>query len=81
MANVTYYVALPFTHDDEGNLVPGEALECQSSSQALSRAAGMAKQGAGAIAFARTGDPSLGEFEAAVVIATYGEVPSDLSEL
>lgn len=33
---------------------------------------------AGAIAFQRTGDPQLGEFEDAVILGQYGEVPADL---
>jgi hypothetical protein len=35
---------------------------------------------AGAVAFVRTGDPLLGEFSDAEVLASFGEVPSDLSE-
>ena len=32
MADVTYYVALPFLQDDTGSPVAGAAEECQSSS-------------------------------------------------
>ena len=38
MADVTYYVALPFLQDDTGSPVAGAAEECQSSSGALRRA-------------------------------------------
>jgi len=38
MADVTYYVALPFQRDDGGSPVAGAAEECQSSSGALRRA-------------------------------------------
>ena len=38
MADVTYYVALPFLQDDAGSPVAGAAEECQSSSGALRRA-------------------------------------------
>ena len=31
MADVTYYVALPFLQDDDGSPVAGAAEECQSS--------------------------------------------------
>jgi hypothetical protein len=31
----------------------------------------------GAVAFSRTGDPSVGEFEDAVVLGRYGETPAD----
>ena len=38
MADVTYYVAMPFLQDDAGSPVAGAAEECQSSSAALRRA-------------------------------------------
>lgn len=34
---------------------------------------------AGAVAFSRTGDPKLGDFEDAVILGRYGETPSDLT--
>jgi hypothetical protein len=33
----------------------------------------------GAVAFSRSGDPNLGEFQAAVILKTFGEVPDDFS--
>ena len=36
---------------------------------------------AGAIAFKRSGDPSMGDFSDAVVIKTFGDVPDRLDEL
>ena len=72
MADVTYYVALPFTAADDG-IAPGEAVECQSSSAGIRRAE--------AIAFSRTGDPGSGEFSDAVVLKAFGDVPNDLSTL
>ena len=38
MADVTYYVAMPFLQDETGSPVAGAAEECQSSSGALRRA-------------------------------------------
>jgi hypothetical protein len=32
---------------------------------------------AGAVALSRSGDPSLGEFENAVILKTFGDVPED----
>ena len=52
--------------------------EAQSARSAKSKAALLASSKAGVIAFERTGDPSQGEFEPAVVIARYGETPEDL---
>jgi hypothetical protein len=35
MADITYYVALPFLHDDSGSPAAGAAEECQSASGAI----------------------------------------------
>jgi hypothetical protein len=77
MASITYFVALPFEHNSEGELVAGEAREAQTDSAARRLASFMAATKAGAIAFSRTGDPSTGEFEDAVILARYGEVADD----
>ena len=45
MADVTYYVALPFLQDDSGAPVAGAAEECQSSTTALRRAEMMSRMG------------------------------------
>ena len=80
MAAVTYYVALPFTRSEDGDLVAGEPAERQSAGAAIREARRLAATAAGAVAFSRTGDPSIGEFEDAVVIERFGDVP-DVSEL
>jgi hypothetical protein len=78
---VVYFVALPFIHV-EGGLAPGEAVECPSGAAAIRRAQAMAfnQINAGAVAFFRNGDPNLGEFEDAVVLKTFGQVPEDFTE-
>lgn len=60
--SLTYYVAMPFVHSEEGP-APGQAMECQSEGQALSRAGAMSRDpaNAGAIAFKRSGDPMMGD--------------------
>jgi hypothetical protein len=80
--SLTYYVALPFVRSDDGT-VPGQAMECQSESQALMRASAMSRDpaNAGAVAFKRSGDPLLGDFTDAIVIKRFGEVPEWLDEL
>ncbi|MFL9827869.1 hypothetical protein [Rhodoplanes sp. SY1] len=74
-----YYVALPFVRIDEG-LAPGEAVECQHAAAAVRRAEALATRepNAGAVAFYRQGSPDLGEFEDAVILKTFGEVPDDI---
>jgi hypothetical protein len=83
MADVTYYVALPFLQDDTGSPVAGAAEECQSSSDALRRAEVLSRTegSVGAVAFSRTGDPMIGEFSDARLLRKFGNVPDDLSGL
>ena len=77
MGSVTYYVAMGFERDAEGQLVAMDAVEAQSSSAAIARARSLAATKAGAVAFSRTGDPNIGEFADAVVLFKAGEVPDD----
>jgi hypothetical protein len=79
---LTYYVALPFVKSDDGT-APGQAMECQSETQALMRAGAMSRDpaNAGAIAFKRSGDPLMGDFSDAIVIKAFGKVPERLDEL
>jgi hypothetical protein len=81
MADVTYYVALPFVQDDAGSPVAGAAEECQSPSGAVRRAEVLSRApgSIGAVAFSRTGDPLAGEFSDAQLLKKFGEVPDDLS--
>jgi short-subunit dehydrogenase len=78
MGSVTYYVAMGFERSEEGDVVAMEAMESQSSRQAVSRARALAATKAGAVAFSRAGDPDIGEFADAVVLFMAGEVPDAL---
>jgi hypothetical protein len=83
MADVTYYVALPFLQDDAGSPAAGEGEECQSPSGAIRRAELLSRApgSIGAVAFSRTGDPMIGEFSDATLLKKFGNVPDDLSAL
>jgi hypothetical protein len=77
MGTMTYYVALAFMRsEDGGDIVACDPKEARSSDQAISMAGSMARmeEHCGAIAFSRTGDPALGDFEDAVILDTVGEV-------
>jgi hypothetical protein len=77
MATMTYYVALAFKRSDEnGEIVAVDPKEARSADQAARMAGSLARQEGhcGAIAFSRTGDPALGDFEDAVILKTVGEV-------
>jgi hypothetical protein len=73
-----YYVALPFVLVD-GGLAPGETIECPHAAAAVRRAEALAgkEANAGAVAFSRQGSAELGEFEDAVILKTFGDVPDD----
>jgi hypothetical protein len=82
MAEVTYYVALPFIAADDG-VAAGEPVECFNPAAVVMRAEALSrKEGiVGAVAFSRTGDPATGDFSDATVIKKFGDVPDDLSTL
>jgi hypothetical protein len=78
MSSVTYCVVLPFSTSETGDLIPGQPVEKQSANSACSYARAIVAAGTvGAIAFQRTGDPALGEFEDAVILSREGVVPDD----
>lgn len=79
MANVTYFVALPFMILDDGTHAAGEAKELPSARQAIARASAMALEegNCGAVAFSRTGDPEMGEFVDAIVLERFGDTPDN----
>ena len=81
MADVTYYVAMPFLQDDSGSPVAGAA--DQSPNTAMRRAETMSRMAGsiGAVAFSRSGDPMIGEFGDAQLLRKFGNVPDDLSGL
>ena len=78
MATVTYHVALASMRsgDDGGEIVACDPKEACSSEQAIRMAESLAKREGhcGAIAFSRTGDPAVSDFEDAVILKTVGEV-------
>jgi hypothetical protein len=81
-AAVTYYVAIQFARRADGSLVAQRPLECADADAAIAAAKTMTRDGAaGAVAFSRTGNPDRGEFDPAVVLGSFGDVPDDISDL
>lgn len=80
--SVTYYVALPFVMTDEG-IAPSEPRECPSEPSAIRVAEALSRDPAnvGALAFKRTGEPNQGQYGDAVILKSFGEIPSNLDEL
>jgi hypothetical protein len=82
MAEVTYFVALPFVASDDG-VAAGEPIECLNPVAVVMRAEALSRKErhVGAVAFSRTGDPATGDFSDAKVIRKFGDVPDDRSAL
>jgi hypothetical protein len=82
MAEVTYFVALPFVAADDG-IAAGEPTECLNPVEVIMRAEALSRKSGhvGGVAFSRTGDPATGDFGDAKVIKKFGDVPDDLSTL
>lgn len=80
--SVTYYVALPFIPTEDG-VAAGQAQECPSEHAAVRQAESMSRKPphVGALAFKRSGDPSMGNFGDATILKIFGDVPSNLDEL
>jgi hypothetical protein len=76
---VIYYTALPFLRSENCGLVPGDAVECPHSSAVIRRADAMVhnEANAGAVALARIDSPRFGDFEDAMILRTFGDVPEE----
>jgi hypothetical protein len=77
--NTTYYVVVPFDRDGAGVLSAGQAHQASNAFAAERGARAIVHQHAGVVVFSRTGDPSVGEFQDAVILARFADV--DLNAL
>jgi hypothetical protein len=77
MARQTIYVVQAFVRDNRGRLAAEPAIPARNEDDAKRRALGLKDKRAGVVAFARTGDIETGEYEDAVIIAKYGDVPGE----
>lgn len=78
MSAVTYYVMQPFVLIKKGRVRPGQP-QPMPSAEAAKKAAARAAARGGAVAFARTGDPEIGDFDDADILAVFGEVPNAIA--
>lgn len=81
MSVITYFGAVPFERDEEGEILAGKPREARSEVAARCLAAAMAATKAGAVAFSRTSDSSSCGLGSAVIIARYGDVPEEMRAL
>jgi hypothetical protein len=79
MAPITYFVVQPFRLVD-CEILPGEPIEKRSADSARfsARLIG-SNEGEGAVAFSRSGDPSLGDIDDAIIIGRWGVVPDEFA--
>lgn len=78
MAQVTYFVVVPYKLAKRGRLVDGQPQTTQSADLARRLADRIREQHDGVVAFSRTGDPETGDWEDAVILAAYGRVPPEV---
>jgi hypothetical protein len=74
-----YCVALPFQPVEGGGFAPGQAVECAHASAAVRTRpgdGGRHGQYRGRSVLAQ-GEPDIGEFEDAVILKAFGDVPED----
>jgi hypothetical protein len=76
MADLTYFIALPFDFVD-GGIAAGEPINCPNPADAIQSARGLWKVfgHAGAVAFSRTTDFEIGKFNHRHVLCRFGQVP------
>jgi hypothetical protein len=78
---VTYFVVMGFQLGKGGVLVADQPQEVHGGKdRCMSTAKRLAQNRAGVIAFSRTGDPSMGDWDDAVILWQTGVVPDDLFE-
>ena len=84
MLSVTCYVVLPFVRTPDDELIGLEAEEAPDVSKVKIHAFNLvgSMRGddrlVGAVAYSRSGDPGIGRFEDALILARYGETPDDI---
>lgn len=76
---ITYHVVMSFQAGPDGP-IPDKPRELPSAGAAVRAADALKAEKAGVIAFSRTGDPILGEFEDAVILVRHGEMPDEIKE-
>jgi hypothetical protein len=73
----TIHVVQAFHRDEGGHLIADVPEAAKDAEHARERALRLKDRRAGVVAFSRTGDMSIGEYEDAVVLARFGDVPDE----
>ena len=72
---ITYYVVQSFYVDHQHKLQSDQPILAKSEEHAKLAAESRAEKKGGVVAFSRKADPSIGEYEDAVVLVQYGHIP------
>jgi hypothetical protein len=77
---VTYFVVQPYLMGKRGAIIAETPIQASGVDHALRMAEKLAPQRQAVVAFSRTGEPSTGEWDAAIVLAVHGHVPEGIEE-
>lgn len=77
MSKTTVFAVVSFEMTAKGRIRASQAHAAQSGSHAVRMAERIAAQKGGALAFSREGDPDVGDFDDAVILGRFGEVPDE----
>lgn len=75
---ITYYVVQSFQRSKKGKLVADPPVMVKTEAEASAKARRLSEGRAGVVAFSRTGDATTGEYDDAIVIASYGDMPMEI---
>lgn len=70
-----YFVVQAYSMTRMGALAPDTPVQAQGAEHAMRIAARLSEHSPAVIAFSRCGDPATGDYEDAVILACYGDVP------
>lgn len=77
---VTHFVVQSFERGKKGMLIPDRPKRARDEGHCKMMAERLADQKASVVGFSRSGDPDAGDWDDAVVIVQFGDVPSELME-
>lgn len=78
---ITYFVVQSFTRGKKGALLADTPVQASSQDHAFRVLERLAKTKAGVIAFSRSGDPTTGDYENAIILAVSGDLPEDAQDM
>ncbi|TPW26854.1 hypothetical protein [Pararhizobium mangrovi] len=74
---ITYYVVQAFRAGKRGALIADAPVRVASAENAKRVAERLSQSKQGVVAFSRQAEPSTGDYEDAVVLAEYGDLPAE----